>query len=193
MKANAGQPGGAASGAPKASPAPSWLPARLELAIKVVGAFIAIAGLAWGVYTYRETSMRLASKPFYDKQLELYFEAATAAATLATDPRAETWNEARREFWRLYWGPLSMVEDVVPYSPAIKSPEEPKTVEAAMVLFGEELTMIESTLSGGESAPDPELLESLEMPSLWLAHRLRDSLRASWPVKGDLGLEAERR
>ena len=62
-----------------------------------------------------------------------------------------------------------------------------------MVLFGEELTMIESTLSGGESAPDPELLESLEMPSLWLAHRLRDSLRASWPVKGDLGLEAERR
>jgi hypothetical protein len=163
------------------------LPARLELAIKIVGAVIALAGFAWGVYTYQVTATRQASKPFYDKQLELYFQTANAAATLATDPRPDHWHKARREFWQLYWGPLSMVEDVVPYSPTTRSQEEPKTVEAAMILFGETLAAIEKTLSASDAPPDQELLDSLKNPALWLAHRLRDSLRASWPVKGDLG------
>jgi hypothetical protein len=55
-----------------------------------------------------------ARKPFIAKQLELYIKTATIAGELVsanTDvPRAE-WNTSLREFEKLYWTELSMVED----------------------------------------------------------------------------------
>lgn len=147
---------------------------------------IAIVGFVWGVYTYQQTAMRTASKPYYDRQLDLYFQTARAAATLATDPRPDEWHKARREFWSLYWGPLSMVEDATPYRPETESEEEPRTVEAAMVRFGRSLRQIEDSLPAGDASPARAQLEQLQRPSLWLAHRLRDSLRGAWPVQGEL-------
>src|SRR5260370_41233366 len=51
-------------------------------------------------------------KPFYSRQLELCELASSAAAILAT-PKARDradLKKAEGEFWRLYWGPLGIVE-----------------------------------------------------------------------------------
>jgi hypothetical protein len=69
------------------------------------------------------TAQLEARKPFYSKHLDLCSEASTAAGTIATikDPRKK--KTAVDDFWRLYWGPLGMVEE--------------DEVASAMVAFGE--------------------------------------------------------
>ncbi len=57
-----------------------------------------------------EASQREFMKPLLNKQQELYFEAATAAAVIASSPDAGERAQAERKFWTLYWGPLVMVE-----------------------------------------------------------------------------------
>jgi hypothetical protein len=97
--------------------------------------------------------------PFLTKQLELGFQAADAAARLATETDPAEWEKARTTFWRLYWGPLSVVED--------------REVEAAMVTFGKLIPQ----------GPVPDLpLQALQRPSLDLAHTVRDLILASWNV-----------
>src|SRR5260370_7510246 len=62
-----------------------------------------------------------AKKPFYSKHLDLCSEASVAAATIATSKDPEKKKAAAEDFWRLYWGPLGMVEE--------------REVEGAMVPF----------------------------------------------------------
>ncbi len=155
---------------------------RLELATKVVAAIVAAAVFIWGIYTFSVTSYRQASKPFYDKQLELYFSAAETAATLAssTDPAERL--RARGRFMQLYWGPLSIVEDAIPGTPVVKRDDEPRTVEEAMIGFRKLLLEVEQRAAAENRPINADDLTPLEIPSYWLAHRLRDSLKTSWPV-----------
>ena len=95
-----------------------------------------------------------AQKPFYQRQLDLCNEASSVAATLATPDirnKADV-DKARGDFWRLYWGPLSTVED--------------DQVETAMVEFGRCL--------------DKHCNEPIENKSLELAHACRDLISKSW-------------
>lgn len=57
-----------------------------------------------------EASQREFMKPLLDKQQELYFEAATAAAMIASSSDPTERKQAETKFWTLYWGPLVMVE-----------------------------------------------------------------------------------
>jgi hypothetical protein len=101
-----------------------------------------------------------AKKPFYTKQLDFCELASSQAAILATPtgrPAAEV-TRAKGEFWRLYWGPLGIVED--------------KPVEGAMIHFGQCL--------GDEQSCGTTLTQA----SLKLAHACRDLVSKSW----DLGL-----
>ncbi|MBL29536.1 MAG: hypothetical protein CMM50_18555 [Rhodospirillaceae bacterium] len=101
-------------------------------------------------------------EPFLRKQLELAFEASEVAAQLATTTDPETWEEARQGFWKLYWGPLAIVED--------------RDVEAAMVRF--------SKVIPDEPAAQITLpVDKLRVPSLELAHATRDLILESWNVK----------
>lgn len=97
-----------------------------------------------------------ARRPYLDRQLLLYTEAANSAATLAnsTDPKAL--EAARQRFWQLFWGELAMVEDL--------------EVDVAMNEFGTALS---------EDWPQ----EALQMCSLRLSHMLRRSLANSWGTK----------
>ncbi|MGA8834237.1 MAG: hypothetical protein WB538_01265 [Candidatus Sulfotelmatobacter sp.] len=95
-----------------------------------------------------------ARKPFSTKQLELYFQAVEAASAIASGPWEEQ-GPSINAFWRLYWGPLALVED--------------SRVAQAMIHFGEAL---EADANQGE----------LKIYALELAHACRDSIAESWKV-----------
>ena len=96
-----------------------------------------------------------AKKPFYSKLLDFCSEASAAAATIATtkDPRKK--RDAVDDFWRLYWGPLGIVE--------------PPGVSKAMVAFGR-------CLNGSCDG------KRLEFLALDIAHSCRDGISESWKL-----------
>jgi hypothetical protein len=134
-----------------------------EAALRLLSILGAVIAFTWGVYQYVENEKKLASsrrveatKPFLERQLKLYTEATQAAATIATSSDAAERAASIKRFWSLYWGELALVED--------------KSVEAAMVAFGQGLEQ------GGAPA-------ELKRLSLRLAHACRDSLADSWGVR----------
>jgi hypothetical protein len=109
------------------------------------------------VFEQQQTNRR----PFFQKQLEICFEAVDAAARLASETRPSEWEVARLTFWRLYWGVLSIVEN--------------QEMENAMVLLGQTVPR--------ESVKEPELpMRALQAGSLALAHAARDLMSPSWNV-----------
>lgn len=95
-----------------------------------------IAGGAYSILQYFDTRSREnqtyalqvataqleAQKPFSAKLVDLCSEASTAAATLATTDDAKKQREAADNFWRLWDGPLAIVEG--------------QSVASAMIDFG---------------------------------------------------------
>jgi hypothetical protein len=104
-----------------------------------------------------EAALREARKPFLERQQALYFEATSAASKLATLDGGTERDIARKRFYHLFWGELSVVED--------------ELVESAMVRF-------KNTLDSYERG-QVERWE-LEQMSLNLAHSCRDSLARGW-------------
>jgi hypothetical protein len=154
----------------------SWAD-KVEKYIPVITALIAVAGFWFGVYQYsyrvnndqkqrNETKELELRKPFWEKQLQLYFSASEAAATIATSQKREERAAAEAKFWVLYWGPLGIVEDA-----GMTKPED-AVIEQAMVNFG-------NCLSGVEKCNASELKQR----SLLLAHKCRESVGKSWEVK----------
>ena len=89
-------------------------------------------------------------KGFYEKQFQFYAEASDAVATLATEKiGSEDYIKARQNFYRLFWGKLSIVED--------------STVESKMVIF-------EKLLSRYEAGDNEVTQSDLQQASLQLAH-----------------------
>lgn len=136
--------------------------ARLESSLKVLASLVALIGLFWGMFTYFDSKEREfetrrleATRPFLERQLELYTHATRAAATLAASEDAAARAAASKRFWELYWGELALVED--------------QEVERAMVALGRGLRN-----DVGAS--------QLQQMSLNLAHACRESLAKSWGV-----------
>lgn len=145
---------------------------KTEFVLKNTTPILAVAGFLWGIYTYQdnakqqlraqvaehektaETRRIEATKPFLDRQLELYTEAIQVTATIATSTDEEELADATMRFQELYWGELALVERT--------------DVAAAMVAFHTELTV-----NGGERG-------ELQRLSLDLAHACRDELADSW-------------
>lgn len=122
---------------------------------------ISLATLGIGIYQYSHTQEQANREPFLTKQLELGFQISDTVATLATEVDATKWEDARLRFWRLYWGPLSIVEN--------------RNVEAEMMALGR---LVPKT-----PVEDPILpMESLQGPSYRLAHSIRELAIASWNV-----------
>ena len=141
----------------------------IQVLIAVVGASVSFC---WGVWTWRvshrdklfaderdqeryaQTRRIEATRPFLEKQLALYGEAARVCAQIASSSPAP---EAVARFWELYWGELALVEN--------------KDVEAAMVSFGNTLHF------------SPEDKSELQQRALRLALACRVSLAKSWGVE----------
>jgi hypothetical protein len=105
-----------------------------------------------------DSAQREFMKPLIEKQQALYFEAAGAAATIASSSDVRERSKARDTFWRLYWGPLVMVES--------------KEVSGAMTHFG-------NCLGGVEKCNADEIKNR----SLTLASALETSLLKTWNTK----------
>lgn len=104
-----------------------------------------------------EAALREARKPFLERQQALYFEATSAASKLATLDSGAERDAARKRFYHLFWGELSVVED--------------ELVEGAMVRFKNTFELYESGEAGKSE---------LEQVSLALARSCRDSLARGW-------------
>ena len=131
----------------------------LNLSI-VVPWLLTIVTVIVGIYQYTDQRAQGNRQPFLQRQLELSFQASDAAARLATETNPAEWEAARKTFWRLYWGPLGIVED--------------RAVEAAMVRLGQ-------VVPTGDTIP-PLPMAELQRPSLQLAHAVRELVLASWNV-----------
>jgi hypothetical protein len=143
------------------------MPDSITTAI-IGGAALIAAGMIGRWYEQRQANKR----PFLEKQLALCFEAVEAASRLANETKWDAWEEARLTFWRLYWGPLGMVED--------------QKVKHAMEEFGNILANI-PILASPETLPRPEL----QQPSYRLSHAARDLIISSWKIRGLCTLQKE--
>jgi tRNA/tmRNA/rRNA uracil-C5-methylase (TrmA/RlmC/RlmD family) len=152
--------------------------------LPLITVMVTIAGFGFGVYQYREqqqanrvaqaeqslkdrearetqsrkdseTTQREFMKPLLQNQLSLYLQASAAAATIArsTDPVER--KKAINDFWRLYEGPLIIVES--------------KDVSSAMVQFG-------NCLEFPESCDEGEIRKRAHA----IASRMQESVLKSW-------------
>ena len=138
-----------------------------------------VVGALWGLYTFidhqkevareadrqqsQQAATRLleAQKPFLEKQLALYFEAAQVVGKLVTLKPGDTeWGSNENRFWQLYWSELSMVED--------------RDVEGAMVKVGKQLAEYKKSPNKDENA------RALEISVYELAHAIRNGIQTTW-------------
>jgi hypothetical protein len=132
-----------------------------KLSVSVIIPWIlSIITVAVGLWQFTAQEEHRNKEAFLKSQLDLCFKATESAASLATETDPAEWEKARKEFWQLYWGPLSVVED-------------PK-VEAAMVVLGR-------TVPAGPGTYNLPI-QALQRPSLDLAHAVRDLILTSWNV-----------
>jgi hypothetical protein len=152
--------------------------------IPLITVLVTLAGFGFGIYQYRaqqranrdaqaeqsrkdreareiqskketEAAQREFMKPLLQNQLSLYLQASTAAATISRSTDLVERKKAINDFWRLYEGPLIMVES--------------KEVSSAMVAFG-------NCLDKTESCDEAEISDR----SHALASRMQESILKSW-------------
>lgn len=141
---------------------------QLDLLLKGVTVFFAVIGGSIGLWKYFDTSRKEFRKPYWERQLSLYFEVTAAAATLASidsgkidsPNKAELVAQAQEKFWQLYYGPLEIVTDEV--------------VTDAIMEFKECFLRRQA----GELTP-----RDLEIRSLELARACRSSIGKSWNIE----------
>jgi len=127
----------------------------------VVPWLLTVATGAIGIWQFTSQQQQANRKPFLEKQLELSFQATETAGELSSETDPAKWEQARIRFWKLYWGPLSLVEN--------------QAVEAAMVELGR--------MVPAEPVPSPKLpMTALGVPSYRLVHAVRDLVLTSWNV-----------
>jgi hypothetical protein len=132
---------------PTASTGFNW-----DLMLKVVGALVAIAGVVFGVYQYKqkqeETNNQLLQKEKETREArkyEQYTKAAAIAAGFAQASTKQAAEEKRRQFWEIYNGELSIVED--------------ENVKRAMMNFGGAIKEWEKYNSGDSDFSAPAIFE----------------------------------
>ena len=117
------------------------------------------------VYSVRYHERILCETAVLEMQGKLCNLAAEHTARLASSRDSDVWRKSREEFWMLYFGPLTIVEDV--------ESQAHNRVEVAMVRFGDELKKIDPASS---TLP----VSLLEQPALSVARACRDLLSAKW-------------
>lgn len=142
----------------------------LDVAAKIV---IAIVAGLWVLHTYPDSREKEFRKSYWDKQMSLLFDATETTAKIAVlspnDPKRE---EAVEAFWRLYWGPMTVVESKC---------EPCDAVDQAMLAFGRCLRDPADAKPQETCSP-----RELEQRSIALGKAARDSIGASWDSKLEL-------
>ena len=77
---------------------------------QALSVLVAVIGVMVTYLTYMDTRYRELRKPYEEKKLALYLEAARVAAHLTAVPEASDKTQTETRFWELYWGELAFVE-----------------------------------------------------------------------------------
>lgn len=162
---------------------------------KALGTLGALGTFLWTVYTWRQkssqeiaarsedaahaTQARIleATKPFLDRQLQLYTEITRAASVIATSDDPREVGSAAQRFLQLFAGELALVEN--------------EEVSAAMQNYRRELVRLQTisipTLMNNVTVNLPDIAqwqrENLVQLSFDLAQACRKSLAKSWNVE----------
>jgi uncharacterized membrane protein len=100
---------------------------------------------------------------FWKRQLELYIQASSSAAELTqSELNSEKHRESRQRFYTLFWGPMSIVEDI--------------SVKKVMENYSSQLIKYEISKSKDD-------LELLQQKSFELARTCRESSIKRWELK----------
>lgn len=128
-----------------------------DILIKSIGIVAVALGIPIGVSQYRDTKQKEFYSELWNRRLATYEDASNAAALVAISASLESSERHRRDFWRLFYGPMSLIED--------------DAVKKAMENFGSLLSQAEA----GEKR-----LAELKQPAYKLTLVLRDSLKRTW-------------
>jgi hypothetical protein len=85
-----------------------------DLIFKIIGAVVAVGGLVFGIYQFqsqKDNGNSEKEKMLREQKVELYRKATEIAASFpqASDPKEA--EAKKKEFWSIYYGQLSIVED----------------------------------------------------------------------------------
>ena len=90
-----------------ADPEKSASTMNLDLILKIVGALVAVVGVVFGFYQYNQRKVETQESRKYQH----YIKATTVAASFAQASTKQEADEKSKQFWEIYYGELSMVED----------------------------------------------------------------------------------
>jgi hypothetical protein len=128
-----------------------------ESIVRTITAVVAVFTVVAATIQYGVTKRSEFRKRFWEEQLCIYRRVCAAAGSIATAHHIVDVENERKEFWKLYWGELSILEHA--------------NVKQAMEKFGIQLRNVEA----GAATP-----ETLELPSYNLARACRMSLGKTW-------------
>jgi hypothetical protein len=128
----------------------------------VITGILTLLTIGVGIWKFSAQQKQANRRPFLQKQLDLCFQATETTGRLASESDPIEWEKARITFWRLYWGPLSVVEG--------------RLVEKAMVELGK---LVPDNPVSSSTLP----MKSLEVPSYELAHAVRGLVLPKWNVR----------
>jgi hypothetical protein len=143
---------------------------------KILAGGGALLTALWGIWQYADTAQREAIKPFLELRLKNCTEASNAAALIAQPAGAKDQVEQQANFWRLYWGPLAIVENQV--------------VEERMVEFGRLLqtSSYANELQAGHEV-DPAALSELRQGALKISHACRSMISEDFALRLPPGVD----
>ena len=136
---------------------------KAQTIIPWLGVIATMATIIVGIVQYNHSKDQEFRKAFWEKQYKLYSEVTEIAAKIAVSDDLNDVADERANFWHLYYGKMSIVEN--------------KAVYDAMVAFGRKLESLEK--SGGAAF-------ELRLFAYNLARACRESLKDTWePVPLD--------
>jgi hypothetical protein len=121
-------------------------------------------------------------RPYEEKKLDLYLDAARVLAHLATSPGVDT-ERTETRFWELYWGELAFVESTA----ADEDTGGPRpSVERLMVAFCQQYFGDErcSDQAGAAGAAPPKTARQGKRQAIEMARQASKEIRDRWERLG---------
>jgi hypothetical protein len=162
-------------------------PSRWSAPLQHISTLALIAGGVFALWRYYDTTARQFQRPLWEQQVKHYFETTRATAQLASLEPGPEWQAAANEFWVMYFGPLSIVEDqsveqaMVDFSTALEA-----AAPLAQMLAASELQSLAPDQTSDLAKRFDAAQAELQSASLSLAWACRDSLNSNL----DAGLPA---
>jgi hypothetical protein len=123
-----------------------------------------------------DNARRELERPYQEKKLQLYLDAARVLAHLATSPSVDK-DHTEARFWELYWGELAFVESTTAEEASGPNP----SVESLMVRFCRQYFAPERCSSGGGAATRTSAGEDA---AINMARAASKEIRDQWTPAG---------